>query len=127
MITVLSWLLCALMLLILLPVLVLSAQVLLACLPARAASVEQGKRPRVAVLVPAHNESLIIIATLNSLLPQLQAGDRLLVVADNCSDDTAALARAAGAEVIERVVSNSAVKVMRWTLACAIWRLMRRR
>ena len=102
MITVLSWLLCALMLLILLPVLVLSAQVLLACLPARAASVEQGKRPRVAVLVPAHNESLIIIATLNSLLPQLQAGDRLLVVADNCSDDTAALARAAGAEVIER-------------------------
>jgi cellulose synthase/poly-beta-1,6-N-acetylglucosamine synthase-like glycosyltransferase len=54
------------------------------------------------VLVPAHNESSIIIATLNSLLPQLQAGDRLLVVADNCADDTAALARAAGAEVIER-------------------------
>ena len=29
-------------------------------------------------------------------------GDRLLVVADNCSDDTAAVARAAGAEVTER-------------------------
>ena len=29
-------------------------------------------------------------------------GDRLLVVADNCSDDTAALARTAGAEVVER-------------------------
>ena len=102
MITVVSWLLCTLLLLILLPVLVLSAQVLLACLPARPVPVAQGRRPRLAVLVPAHNESSIIIATLNSLLPQLQAGDRLLVVADNCADDTAALARAAGAEVIER-------------------------
>jgi cellulose synthase/poly-beta-1,6-N-acetylglucosamine synthase-like glycosyltransferase len=102
MITVVSWLLCMLLLPILLPVLVLSAQVLLACLPARAASVAQGRRPRVAVLVPAHNESSVILATLNSLMPQLQAGDRLLVVADNCSDDTAALARAAGAEVVER-------------------------
>ena len=102
MITVVSWLLYALLLLILLPVLVLCAQVLLACLPARPVPVAQGRRPRLAVLVPAHNESSIIIATLNSLLPQLQAGDRLLVVADNCADDTAALARAAGAEVIER-------------------------
>lgn len=102
MITVVSWLLCALLLLILLPVLVLCAQVLLACLPARPVPVAQGRRPRLAVLVPAHNESSIIIATLNSLLPQLQAGDRLLVVADNCTDDTAALARAAGAEVTER-------------------------
>jgi glycosyltransferase involved in cell wall biosynthesis len=102
MITVLSWLLCALLLLIFLPVLVLCAQVLLACLPARPVPVAQGRRPRLAVLVPAHNESSIIVATLNSLLPQLHAGDRLLVVADNCSDDTAALARAAGAEVIER-------------------------
>ena len=102
MITVLSWLLCALLLLILLPVLVLCAQVLSACLPARPAPVVPGRRPRLAVLVPAHNESSIIIATLNSLMPQLQAGDRLLVVADNCSDDTAELARAAGAEVIER-------------------------
>lgn len=102
MITVVSWLLCALLLLILLPVLVLCAQVLLACLPARPVPVAQGRRPRLAVLVPAHNESSIIIATLNSLLPQLQTGDRLLVVADNCADDTAELARAAGAEVIER-------------------------
>jgi hypothetical protein len=34
----------------------------------------------VAVLVPAHNEAA---ATLEALRPQLQAGDRLLVVADN--------------------------------------------
>jgi glycosyltransferase involved in cell wall biosynthesis len=39
---------------------------------------------------------------LASITPQLAAGDRLLVVADNCSDDTATLARQAGAQVVER-------------------------
>ncbi|MFL1526725.1 glycosyltransferase family 2 protein [Pseudomonas sp. O230] len=102
MITLLGWLFSALLILIVLPVLVLFVQVLLACLPVRSLSPAQGARPRVAVLVPAHNESLLIVATLNSILPQLLAGDRLVVVADNCSDDTAALARAAGAEVVER-------------------------
>jgi cellulose synthase/poly-beta-1,6-N-acetylglucosamine synthase-like glycosyltransferase len=33
---------------------------------------------------------------------QLADGDRVLVVADNCTDDTAVIARAAGAEAIER-------------------------
>ncbi len=58
--------------------------------------------PRVAVLVPAHDESLHMLPTLRSVQAQLGQHDRLLVVADNCSDDTAALARAAGAEVVER-------------------------
>lgn len=102
MITLLGWLFSVLLVLIVLPVLVLSAQVLLACLPARSRSSTPGPRPRVAVLVPAHNESTLIVATLDSIRPQLLEGDRLLVVADNCSDDTAALARAAGAEVVER-------------------------
>ncbi len=92
----------ALALLVLLPVSVIFVQVLLACLPARALPLVSESRPRVAVLVPAHNEASIILATLNSIRPQLQSGDRLLVVADNCSDDTAALARSAGAEVVER-------------------------
>ncbi len=59
-------------------------------------------RPSLTVLVPAHNEEGGIAATLASVLPQLAPGDRLLVVADNCSDGTAAAARAAGAEVVER-------------------------
>ena len=59
-------------------------------------------RPVMAVLVPAHNEQAVIQATLHNLLAQLRPGDRLLVVADNCSDDTAQLARQAGAEVVER-------------------------
>lgn len=69
--------------------------------PARssAAGVE---RPPVAVLVPAHNESAHVLPTIACLQAQLRPGDRLVVIADNCSDDTAARARAAGADVIER-------------------------
>lgn len=54
------------------------------------------------ILVPAHNESAGIGSTLNNIKAQLLPSDRLLVVADNCSDDTAAVAAAAGAEVIIR-------------------------
>lgn len=61
-----------------------------------------GPRRRVAVLVPAHDESIGILPTLQSVRAQLAPGDRCLVVADNCSDDTAAVALAAGAEVVER-------------------------
>ena len=63
---------------------------------------DPGPRPSLAVLIPAHDEGAGIVATLASVAAQLQTGDRMLVVADNCSDDTAAQARAAGAEVIER-------------------------
>ena len=102
MITLLNGLLCALLLLIFVPIGVLLLQVSLACTPLRSKVASSAARPRVAVLVPAHNESAIIVAALESVRSQLLAGDRLLVVADNCSDDTAALARAAGAEVVER-------------------------
>lgn len=57
---------------------------------------------RIAVIVPAHNESTGIVPTIEDVIPQLESGDRLIVVADNCSDDTAAVAAAAGAEVITR-------------------------
>jgi len=59
-------------------------------------------RLRVAVLVPAHNESQNVLPTIACLLPQMRQGDRLVVVADNCSDDTAQIARGAGATVVER-------------------------
>ena len=57
---------------------------------------------RVCVLVPAHNESAGLLPTLDNIKLQLQSADRLLVVADNCDDDTATIAKAAGAEVVER-------------------------
>jgi cellulose synthase/poly-beta-1,6-N-acetylglucosamine synthase-like glycosyltransferase len=58
--------------------------------------------PRIAVLMPAHDEAGGIRLVLEGLLPQLSPQDRLVVIADNCSDNTAAIAREAGAIVIER-------------------------
>ena len=55
-----------------------------------------------AVLIPAHDESSCLLDTLSNVKAQLRPQDRLLVVADNCSDDTAAIARNAGAEVVVR-------------------------
>ena len=54
------------------------------------------------VLIPAHNEEAGIVATLSSLKSQLEEHDRILVIADNCSDSTAAVARDAGVDVVER-------------------------
>ncbi|MEO5770290.1 MAG: glycosyltransferase, partial [Polyangia bacterium] len=58
--------------------------------------------PRLAVLVPAHDEAAQIAATVRALTAQLNPRDRLIVIADNCDDDTAARARQAGATVFER-------------------------
>ena len=59
------------------------------------------------MLVPAHNEGDQILATLEGLRTQTLAPTRTIVVADNCSDDTVALALAAGAEVFETVGNNA--------------------
>ena len=59
-------------------------------------------RPSIAILIPAHNEASVISTTLQTLIPQLQVEDRLIVIADNCSDETAAIALECGATVIER-------------------------
>lgn len=59
-------------------------------------------KTRLAVLVPAHDEAVGIGKTLAGLGLEVRPHDKLIVVADNCSDDTAAIARAAGATVIER-------------------------
>ena len=55
------------------------------------------------MLVPAHDEALTIAATLDSLWRQTRPPDRVVVVADNCSDDTADLARAHGADVFTTI------------------------
>lgn len=92
--TVFAWVL-------LLPVSVLTLQLLLARMP-RSVSAATGRRPRLAVLMPAHNEAEGVAAPIAALRAQLAPGDRVLVVADNCGDATAAVAAAAGAEVSER-------------------------
>jgi len=65
-------------------------------------AVATGRHPRTVVLMPAHNEELVLEQTLQVLIPTLSAGDRVLVIADNCDDRTAEVARAAGAEVLLR-------------------------
>jgi cellulose synthase/poly-beta-1,6-N-acetylglucosamine synthase-like glycosyltransferase len=56
------------------------------------------------VIVPAHNEEAGIARTVSSLLAMdwPRSDFRVLVIADNCSDATAAVARGAGAHVLER-------------------------
>ena len=93
---VLGGLLVVVGLLTLLPVVVLALQVALAITAPRrspAASQSNASRARIAILMPAHNEALGIGEPLRSAMAQLQGADRVLVVADNCSDDTAAVAR----------------------------------
>lgn len=80
---------------------VLFAQVVLAATD-RGKPTAAGERGRLAIVMPAHDEALAIAATLRALTPQLAPRDRLLVVADNCTDDTANIARQEGAEVIVR-------------------------
>ena len=56
----------------------------------------------IAILMPAHDEAPAIEATLANLIAVAPAGCRIVVIADNCSDDTAARARAMGVIAIER-------------------------
>ena len=57
---------------------------------------------RAVILIPAHNEEEGIRITLERLQPELSPDDTVLVIADNCTDQTANVARALGAEVAER-------------------------
>ena len=59
-------------------------------------------RPSIAVLIPAYNEEQQIEATVLRIKEDLLPIDRLLVVADNCIDQTAPLAARAGADIVIR-------------------------
>ncbi|WDF33109.1 glycosyltransferase family 2 protein [Arthrobacter agilis] len=57
----------------------------------------------VTVLIPAHNEEASLPQTIASLKSQSHRPERIIVVADNCTDATVRLALQAGVEVIESV------------------------
>lgn len=64
---------------------------------------------RLAVVVPAHNEQDLLPACLYSLAvaaARLPVTVELIVVADACTDDTAALAAAAGTTVLTTTARN---------------------
>ena len=57
----------------------------------------------VTVLIPAHDEEVSLPGTLASLVAQSHRPERIIVVADNCTDSTVDVARHAGVEVVESV------------------------
>lgn len=59
----------------------------------------EAPKGRVALIVPAHNEEAGVGATVAGLIATAPPGTRVLVVAHNCSDRTADVAAAAGAQV----------------------------
>ncbi|HKB70181.1 MAG TPA: glycosyl transferase, partial [Thermoanaerobaculia bacterium] len=55
------------------------------------------------ILVPSHDDAGSLRESLPRFRQAMRPGsDRLLVVADRCEDETAQVARAAGAEVVVR-------------------------
>jgi hypothetical protein len=62
---------------------------------------------QVVVLIPAHNEAPVIAATIASLHRQTRPPDRIVVVADNCSDTTEDLSLPHGAEVVTTVANTA--------------------
>src|SRR5262252_937178 len=79
----------------------------------------EGRR-KFAVLVPAHDEEAVLERLLSSLKRLDYPSERvdICVVADNCSDTTADIARSSGARVYERVDTTQQAKgyALRWLL-----------
>jgi cellulose synthase/poly-beta-1,6-N-acetylglucosamine synthase-like glycosyltransferase len=68
-----------------------------------------GTTVRCTVLIPAHDEEAVLGRTLDSLAGQTRTPDRVVVIADNCTDRTEEIARERGLEVIT-TVGNSEKK-----------------
>jgi cellulose synthase/poly-beta-1,6-N-acetylglucosamine synthase-like glycosyltransferase len=100
--TIAGWISLAFSMLGLAPALVLFVECA-AARPRRARKPAAGDaRPSVVVLIPAHDEAATLGSSLDALRSELAPGDRVLVVADNCSDATAEIGAEGGAEVVER-------------------------
>jgi 1,2-diacylglycerol 3-beta-glucosyltransferase len=87
----------------------------------RAPDTLQRPSTRLIVLVPAHDESALIARCVRSLRDQTYPQDRyrVVVIADNCTDDTAARAAAAGADlVLERLepAARGKGRALRWAM-----------
>jgi 1,2-diacylglycerol 3-beta-glucosyltransferase len=83
------------------------ATLVVIALPRPRLSIPPSQPLRMAIVVPAHNEEAIITACLQSLAAvRYEPRPRILVVADNCTDATAAVACDLGAEVLERNVPD---------------------
>jgi poly-beta-1,6-N-acetyl-D-glucosamine synthase len=63
------------------------------------------------VLIPAHNEEASVANVLNALLTQSRIPDRIVVIADNCTDRTEQVARRFRGVTVMRTVGNTERKV----------------
>lgn len=88
----------------LVPSAVLFIECAVAILPGGRGSGRAPEHPaaRTVVIVPAHDEEAVLEETLRSLVPELGPRGEILVVADNCTDDTAEIARRMDVGVLER-------------------------
>jgi cellulose synthase/poly-beta-1,6-N-acetylglucosamine synthase-like glycosyltransferase len=100
--TFLSWLFAGVAALLALPTAVFFLEIVAASMLPKRRIVAGGQRPRIAVLIPAHNEATGLRPTLEDVKAQLRDSDRLLVIADNCTDETASVAASSGAETTAR-------------------------
>ncbi|NQS92053.1 MAG: glycosyltransferase, partial [Chloroflexi bacterium] len=75
---------------------------------------------RIATLIFARDESFVIGETVACVVKALGLGDELFVIADNCTDDTAEIARISGADVYVRTrqASSGKGKALAWFLNC---------
>lgn len=94
---------------------------LVAALPERKrAALPGAPGNRLVVVIPAHNEERLVGRCVRSLLGQDYPRDlyRVVVIADNCSDQTAAMAKAAGAEVLIRrdAMAPGKGRALRWAI-----------
>ncbi len=80
--------------------------------PRRVSRFHDPRPQRMAILIPAHDEEKVLGPLIDSLLAQHYPEHfrTCFVVADNCRDGTAAVARAHGAEVFERQASGASSK-----------------
>ena len=93
-----AWLICGL---VAVPLVLLVAECL-AGLRRQSSSARPGNPPPITVLMPAHDEEAGIARAVQAVQAQLRPRDRIFVIADNCTDDTATIAAGLGATVIER-------------------------
>ena len=85
------------------PLMVIGVELLISLLHKPSLSKEVGERKGTyKILMPAHNEADIIENTLSLLIDQEVSASDIVVVADNCTDKTAELARQFGVTVLER-------------------------
>lgn len=99
---ILTLIFCFIVVIISIPVVTFFVQIFMSLLPLSNKSENVKRTSSTTILIPAHNESTGITQTLRNIKAQLTADVKVLVVADNCNDDTATVARSHGVEVIER-------------------------